>query len=464
MKPKYAVYTRDPKLGSEYVYVIETWTTPPVHVKSGFYENYGDLIEYLDKHWQPYHVLGTRRGDLPKVEVGQIRAVEPGWPKCTEWRVDQVDLNRALLVPYRLAHGLSYANSGWAPFSDVEKLMLIHEGASQGGGNYAASGPPSRTDSKRKYRVAQRMRWNEVQSWCEWFVYDEQGQVIHTGEDKNWQTARKWLTKHYGELGNWWQIGLDDHQFGKPICVLGGYNAAKTAASLRDFNNPFERTAMKYEAMFTQEAPSQKVQTNHRGDVINLDGKIFFYWHDEGRWQWQIFNGRRAIEIGDCSEWKQVREFAKARGLTDSQYNVRPEEFFDKKTEPAKYEQRLSRQGAIEVTRTYLDQQNDFWDGPSYWSGANYEAELDKLLAPLGMDDRIKLLGVIREELTPKSVPAKRLSVNHARIGTMMFAMQILTLVPAMAFQSTPLSIVSLIFMGLLWINSIVWIVRSRFS
>jgi hypothetical protein len=72
-------------------------------------------------------------------------------------------------------------------------------------------------------------------------------------------------------------------------------------------------------------------------------------------------------------------------------------------------EQRVTPQeGAQWITLRYLSINNDHWDKGNYWSGVTWEKELDAILAPLNLDQKIRVLGAVREAVHPEEVKVRK--------------------------------------------------------
>jgi hypothetical protein len=64
-------------------------------------------------------------------------------------------------------------------------------------------------------------------------------------------------------------------------------------------------------------------------------------------------------------------------------------------TKPSE-QQVTPQEGAQRVTRGYLSINNDHWDKGNYWSGKTFEKELDAILAPLNLDQKIRVLESVK--------------------------------------------------------------------
>jgi hypothetical protein len=147
-------------------------------------------------------------------------------------------------------------------------------------------------------------------------------------------------------------------------------------------------------------------------------GRIVFYWYEgHNDYQWRLFEDWRCIEHGSSKSWHEASTIFKSRRALHC--HGRPEDHYRKPQESdeapqsqlrranpySPSEQRVTPQeGAQRVTRGYLSESNDYWDKGNYWSGVTWEKELDAILAPLNLDQKIRVLESVKGAVHPEEI------------------------------------------------------------
>jgi hypothetical protein len=216
-------------------------------------------------------------------------------------------------------------------------------------------------------------------------------------------------------------------------------------------------------SMHPEDAPS-----SHQKPLMPL-GRIGFYWVDNDGWQWRVFEDRKCVNMGNQREPNRLRKFLETEQALKRIMPGRPEDHYRK---PEESEQRAPsveefterarekmdralnprsalppspQEGAQMITKGYLsvDLEKE-WDGEE--DGYAWEKELDTILEPLKLEQKIAVLEATRGAVHPEEIRKKRgRSYSPAKSIVRGFAMAMFhTMLMASVIGCIPLTILAI--------------------
>jgi hypothetical protein len=172
-----------------------------------------------------------------------------------------------------------------------------------------------------------------------------------------------------------------------------------------------------------------------------------------GRTTWPEFISYLDKEYGNQGGW--------CWGDKDSSLGQKEPHYGTRKTRQSlswPSEQRVTPQeGAQTITQGYLSESNDYWDKGNYWSGQTWEKELDAILAPLNLDQRIRVLESVRGAVHPEEIKESDRDIQIARrdsVSQSLFIAGILCLVAMIPVGAVTMSLFAILGCAVAWLIS----------
>jgi hypothetical protein len=221
--------------------------------------------------------------------------------------------------------------------------------------------------------------------------------------------------------------------------------------------------------------PAEGAPSSHQKPLMPK-GRIGFWWTYGEDYQWSIFQDGRCQVMGSSRSWQDTR--AALKSCHPFIENSRPEDHY-RKPESEQTAPVLTRKermdaarkavhgpstlppspsdGAQSITLGYLSEDNDYWDKGNYWSGKTFEAELDAILAPLKMEQRIAVLESVWGAVHPEKIRETDREVQIARrdnLSQVLFIAGILCLVAMIPVGAVTMSLFAILGCAIGWLIS----------